>query len=165
MYQFFYLLTFSRPISSVLDSFNNYVTIMYYDFYSFFLLSFIWIEKFSASLTPSQLVKDIDFTNNVCPACQKAFNRKAHVHRHYVELHMRHAEWACSKCSKKFKRRYQMEQHAKSCRRQGGRKDEHPCFSCMTFYPDKAKLIDHMETAHGLCLFNWYFVNVHTPNN
>lgn len=112
----------------------------------FFLLN---VEHFSVILTNSQLVKDIDFTNNVCPVCHKAFNRKAHVHRHYVELHMGHAEWACRKCDKKFKRRYLMEHHSKSC----NVRCQNQCWSCMTVYPTQAKLIEHKEKKHSLSLF------------
>lgn len=125
-------------------------------FFIMFVTFLFWSSTFSVSLTTSQLVRDIDFTNNVCPACHKAFNRKAHVHRHYVELHMGHAEWACSNCNKKFKRRYQMEHHARTCYRKRGNLNEHQCWSCMTVYPNEAKLIDHMEKAHSLSLFNWY---------
>lgn len=107
------------------------------------------------SLTTSQLVKDIDFTNNICPVCHKAFNRKAHVHRHYVELHMGHAEWACGNCNKKFKRRYQMDHHEKTCmkKRQSQGQTDNQCWSCMTIYPTEAQLIQHMEEVHSLCLF------------
>lgn len=68
---------------------------------------------------------------------------------------MGHAEWACGSCNKKFKRRYQMDHHEKTCmkKRLSQGKTENQCWSCMTNYPTEAKLIQHMEEAHSLCLF------------
>lgn len=115
-------------------------------YFLFTWLSVFNIDLFSVFQKQSQLVEDIDFTNNACPFCHKIFNRKADVQRHYVELHMKHAEWTCANCEKRFKRKYVMEQHFRNCKARC-------CHSCMTMYPNEATLIEHIEKEHTLCSF------------
>ncbi|KAG5884463.1 hypothetical protein JTB14_010329 [Gonioctena quinquepunctata] len=76
--------------------------------------------------SPSQLLKFVDFTNNTCPLCLKRFNRKDHVQRHYMELHMSPKVFECSKCHRKYKR------------------------SCRTTFKSRGKLVAHMKLTHHL---------------
>lgn len=102
--------------------------------------------------TNSQLVRHINFQNNQCPICYKIFKRTPHVHRHYVEMHMGHADFECKKCGKLFKRRYLMEQHRKKCNLSGGNLGGHRCLTCKIVYTTKDKLIKHMTEKHNLYL-------------
>lgn len=102
------------------------------------------------NFTNSQLVRNIEFVNNMCPVCGKEFKRLPHVHRHYVETHMHHADFKCPKCQRKFKRRYLMEHHAKMC----NGKSKFQCWSCHTVYSSQERLIYHMENKHDLFIMN-----------
>lgn len=95
----------------------------------------------------SRLVHHIKFPNNQCPVCYKVFANISHIHRHYVEIHMRRAEFVCQRCDRKFKRRYMMEHHLKTCR--GER--YHQCHICHTPYKSEEKLQKHVEDKHGYC--------------
>ncbi|KAG5878877.1 hypothetical protein JTB14_027810 [Gonioctena quinquepunctata] len=97
--------------------------------------------------TPSQLLKFVDFTNNTCPLCLKTFNRKDHVQRHYMELHMTPKVFECNKCHKKYKRRYLLDHHEKNCIEDV---KVLQCFSCKITFNSRGKLVAHMKQAHHL---------------
>lgn len=101
----------------------------------------------------NQFVSNMDFPHNRCPVCYKSFKRLPHVHRHYVETHMCHADFECPRCYRKFKRRYQMEHHAKTC--DGFSK--YQCMTCHSVYSTKEKLVFHIERKHDIHAMNWYY--------
>ncbi|KAJ8975309.1 hypothetical protein NQ317_014982 [Molorchus minor] len=80
-----------------------------------FLLAIGWAKLIPVRPNKGEILKSIDFQNNTCPLCHKAFNRKDHVQRHFMELHMQKNNYECKKCSKKFKRKYLMDNHEKNC--------------------------------------------------
>lgn len=104
-----------------------------------------------------QLFKSIKFENNMCPMCFKTFNRKDHVQRHYQELHLQQIHYQCRKCTKKFKRRYLMDNHEKNCNGQ----QLHQCFSCKNVYKSREYLLNHVRKVHLPVqnLWFWYLVS------
>ncbi|XP_060535622.1 gastrula zinc finger protein XlCGF26.1-like [Cylas formicarius] len=99
------------------------------------------------------LLRNVNFKDHVCPACNRQFKRKDHVQRHYLELHLcRQTQFGfkCASCGRGFKRKYLMENHEKIC----GIKPEKPrlpCFKCGIEFRTKASWVSHMEALHGLC--------------